>query len=118
MTFDPGFARLPSPPYVAVIFSSRRSAHDDALYQATAARMLELARQQPGFLGEESTRGADGFGITVAYWASESDALRWKGHAEHRIAQETGRARWYEHYEIRVATVTRAYGMNPQEKST
>ena len=63
MTFDPGFARLPSPPYVAVIFSSRRGAHDDVGYQATAARMLELARQQPGFLGEESTRGADGFGI-------------------------------------------------------
>ena len=33
----------------------------------------------------------------------------WRAEAEHRVAQETGRARWYEHYSLRVATVERAY---------
>lgn len=63
-----GFARLPKPPYYAVIFSSLRNSQDEAGYGVMAERMVELAQQQPGFLGMESTRGADGFGITVAYW--------------------------------------------------
>ncbi len=105
-----GFARLPKPPYYAVIFSSRRNGRDDEGYGATAQRMVELAAQQPGFLGAESTRGADGFGITVAYFESE-DAIRgWKLHAEHAAAREQGRRDWYEHFEVRVAKVERAYG--------
>ena len=103
------FARLPAPPYYAVIFSSRRSAGDQG-YEQTAARMVELAAEQPGFLGAESARGADGFGITVSYWASEAAIAAWRAQAEHRVAQESGRARWYEHYEIRVARVERANG--------
>ena len=103
------FARLPAPPYYAVIFSSRRSEGDQG-YEQTAARMVELAAEQPGFLGAESARGADGFGITVSYWASEAAIAAWRAQAEHRVAQESGRARWYEHYEIRVARVERAHG--------
>lgn len=60
-------ARLPEPPYYAVIFSSRRTPGDNG-YAETAARMEELAATMPGFLGVESARGEDGFGITVAYW--------------------------------------------------
>jgi heme-degrading monooxygenase HmoA len=103
------FARLPEPPYYAVIFSSRRSAGDQG-YEQAAERMVELAAEQPGFLGAESARGADGFGITVSYWASEAAIAAWRAQAEHRAAQESGRARWYEHYEIRVARVERAHG--------
>jgi heme-degrading monooxygenase HmoA len=103
------FARLPQPPYYAVIFSSRRTAGDEG-YEQMAARMVELAAQQPGFLGAESARSADGFGITVSYWRSEADIAAWRQHAEHRLAQEGGRARWYEHYELRVARVERAWG--------
>lgn len=107
---DTGFARLPQPPYYAVIFSSRRNDRDDEGYGATAQRMAELAAQQRAFLGVESTRGSDGFGITVAYFDSE-DAIRgWKLHAEHAVAREQGRRDWYEHFEVRVAKVERAYG--------
>lgn len=102
------FARLPEPPYYAVIFSSRRTP-GEAGYGAMAERMVELAAQQPGFLGVESVRGADGFGITVSYWRSEEDIAAWRRHAEHRVAQEQGRAQWYEHYELRVARVERAW---------
>lgn len=103
------FARLPPPPYYAVVFSSLRTAGDQG-YEQVAARMVELAAQQPGFLGAESARGADGFGITVSYWRSEADIAAWRQHAEHRLAQEGGRTRWYEHYELRVARVERAWG--------
>jgi heme-degrading monooxygenase HmoA len=91
-----------------VIFSSLRTPGDEG-YGQMAARMVELAQHQPGFLGEESTRGADGFGITVAYWSSLEAIAHWRAHAEHRVAQETGKAKWYEHYAVRVALVERAY---------
>ena len=103
------FAALPPPPYYAVIFSSLRTP-TDAGYAAMSDRMVELARLQPGFLGAESTRGADGFGITVSYWTSLDAIAHWRADAEHRVAQETGKAQWYEHYELRVALVERAYG--------
>jgi len=102
------FARLPEPPYYAVIFSSLRTAGDQG-YEAMAARMVELAQQQAGFLGAESTRDAEGFGITVSYWRSDEDIAAWRRNAEHRIAQERGRTDWYAHYELRVARVERAW---------
>lgn len=107
------FARLPKPHYYAVIFSSVRTSGDNG-YGHTAERMVELAKKQPGYLGVESARGADGFGITVSYWESEEAIRNWKQHAEHLIAQETGIRHWYEHYELRVAKVERAYGKQPQ----
>ena len=105
-----GFTDLPKPPYYAVIFSSQRNVHDDAGYGAMAQRMVELAHAQPGFLGVESTRGADGFGITVAYWESEDAIRAWRMHAEHTAAREQGRRDWYDRFELRVAKVERAYG--------
>lgn len=106
---DLAFARTPAPPYYAVIFSSRRR-EGDHRYGVTADRMVELAAGQPGFLGVESTRGADGFGITVSYWRDEASILAWRRHAEHTLARERGRNEWYEHFELRVAKVERAYG--------
>ena len=54
--------------------------------------------------------GADGLGITVAYWKTEADIAAWKANADHLAAQRAGAERWYEHYEVRVAKVERAYG--------
>jgi hypothetical protein len=34
--------------------------------------MVELAAEQPGYLGIETCRGEDGFGITVSYWQDEA----------------------------------------------
>ena len=104
----PSFASLPPPPYYAVIFSSLRTPGDEG-YAAMADRMVELAQHQPGFLGVESARGTDGFGITVSYWTSLEAIAHWRAHAEHRVAQETGKAQWYDHYALRVALVERAY---------
>ena len=75
-----------------------------------ATRMLELAAAQPGFLGVDSARGADGLGITVSYWQSVEAISAWKAVAEHRAAQESGRRDWYAAYQVRIARVERAYG--------
>jgi heme-degrading monooxygenase HmoA len=103
-------ASTPEPPYYAVIFSSQRTSTDDAAYSAMAEAMAALARKQPGYLGIESARGADGVGITVSYWADAGAVAAWKAVAEHVVAQRLGRERWYEAYELRVCKVERAYG--------
>lgn len=104
------FAATPQPPYYAVIFSSRRQG-EDAGYADMADHMVALAAQQPGYLGIESARDAQGFGITVSYWRSLEDIAAWKANAEHRQAQALGRSRWYGAFELRIARVERAYGM-------
>lgn len=93
----------------AVIFTSQRTPGDGG-YGEMADRMVELATQQPGYLGVESARGTDGLGITVSYWRSMDDIAAWRRQLEHRAARDQGRAQWYSHYELRVARVERAYG--------
>ena len=102
-------ARTPPPPYFAVIFTSLRTPADSAGYERAAERMLELARQQPGFLGVESARGEEGLGITVSYWTSEAAIAAWRDEAEHRLAQQAGRERWYSAFALRVCRVERAW---------
>ncbi len=102
------FAASLDPPYYAVIFSSLR-ADEDSDYETTADRMVELARTMPGYLGIESARDAEGFGITVSYWRDEASIASWRSYSEHVLAQERGKREWYAHYEIRVARVERSY---------
>jgi heme-degrading monooxygenase HmoA len=110
------FARTPAPPYYAVIFASQRNGEDTEGYEAAAQRMLELAAQQPGFLGVESVRDADGFGVTLSYWDSEAAIAAWKRQAEHAAARDRGRRDWYDHFSLRVARVERTYGTPMESK--
>lgn len=105
---DDAFASLPPPPYYIVAFSSTRKEGDHG-YAAMADAMVDLASRQPGYLGIESARGVDGFGITNSYWADEASLLAWKEVAKHLLAQKLGKERWYQHYETRIAKVERAY---------
>lgn len=97
--------------YCAVIFTSRRAlAEDGSLvdergYEAASARMVALARQQPGYLGYESTHSDDGAGITVSYWRSEEDAHAWGSNPEHRLVQREGVSRWYSWHTLRIGIV-------------
>ena len=100
-------ATTPKPPYYAVIFTSRRSGGDND-YARTAERMLELASQQPGFLGFETAR--EELGISISYWADENSINAWKANAEHRAAQQRGKRDWYRWYRVRVCRVEREYG--------
>ena len=85
-----GFAQMPAPPYYAVIFSSQRTEGDHG-YGEMAERMTRLAARRPGFLGIDSVRGTDGFGITVSYWASTEAIAAWKADVDHRAAQALGK---------------------------
>lgn len=104
-----GFAETPEDGYFAVIFTSRHSTDTEG-YGQMATRMLELAPEQPGFLGIERARGEDGLALAVSYWADEESIAAWKRHAEHREAQRLGVTQWYDQYEVRIARVERSYG--------
>lgn len=99
-------AKTPKPPYYAVIFSALRTDVDEG-YDQTAAKMVELAMQQPGFLGVEHARNE--LGITVSYWKDEASIAAWKAQADHQLAQQYGREKWYDGFALRVAKVERAY---------
>ena len=94
---------------VAVIFQSLRTADDAEGYAASAAAMERLAAAQPGYRGVASARDADGFGITVSWWADNEAAEAWRDHPEHAATRKAGRARWYGSYRVDVARVERSY---------
>ncbi len=76
----PQVVSTPKPPYYAAIFTSLRTEGDKG-YKKTADRMVELAEDQPGFLGVESAR--EELGITVSYWSDIESIKHWKANVEH-----------------------------------
>lgn len=100
---------LPNPPYYAVIFVNQRTTEDPQGYGETADLMVELAQQQPGYLGMESVRDASGKGITVSYWKDMDAIKRWKENATHTSARNKGRESWYQDYELQIAKIEHGY---------
>lgn len=107
-------AHTPAPPYYAVIFTSQRTDEHGAAYEAMGDKMVELAAQQEGFLGIESVRSAEGFGITVSYWSSLEHIRAWKEHSLHRVAQEKGKSSWYASFGLRISKVERDHFMGTE----
>lgn len=93
------------PAQYAVVFVSRQTEDEADQYAQTAERMEALARQQPGFVGVDSVRGADALGITVSYWESLESIRNWGKQLEHLQAQAAGRNRWYKSYDIYVTRI-------------
>lgn len=102
------FAKMPKPPYYAVIFSNSLNSDVEG-YQRMAENMHSLAINHPGCIGAESSRDETGFGITVSYWQDESSIKSWKADAKHLVAQRLGIEGWYQYYQLRVAKVERSY---------
>ena len=100
-------AQTPPPPYYAVIFTTTRTQGDNG-YSAMAAKMEELAKQQPGYLGIESAR--EETGITVSYWRDLESIRNWKMNLDHLQAQKLGKEKWYAQYKLRICLVERDYG--------
>lgn len=98
---------MPKPPYYAVIFTSKLKETNQNTYANMAEKMLTLASQQKGFLGEESAR--ETIGITVSYWKDLNSIQQWKENSEHLKAQVLGRNEWYKNYTVRIAKVEKEY---------
>lgn len=95
-------------PYYAVIFTSILNDEiDKEEYSKTALRMVELAKEQEGFLGIESAR--EEIGITVSYWKDLESIKKWKFQTEHTLAREKGRSDFYKAFKTRISKVERDY---------
>ena len=70
-------------------------------------RLEKMVCDQPSYVGMESVRVNDGFGITVCYWKDEASITNWKINLEHQDVQEKGKAIWYKNYFLRIAKVDR-----------
>jgi len=99
-------ATTPEPPYYVVIFTSVRTDSDNG-YAEMADQMMELAKNQSGFLGVESAR--EQIGITVSYWKDLESIQKWRENPEHQVAQRKGKEEWYLQFTTRVAKVERDY---------
>jgi heme-degrading monooxygenase HmoA len=96
-------------PYYVAVFTTMRTT-DQSGYSETNARMEELVKDVPGFLGMDHAQTPGGLGITVGYFRDADALTQWRSNAEHRAAQERGRADWYESYTLHVAKVERSHG--------
>lgn len=100
-------SKTPEPPYYAAIFTSERTEGDKG-YSNMADKMVELASNQPEFLGVESARDSE-LGITVSYWDSLDAISQWKNNAAHQIAQQRVKSESYKGFGLRVTKVERQY---------
>lgn len=104
-------ANTPKAPYYAVIFTSLRTDVDDN-YSEIANKMVELAKEQDGFLGIEFARNE--IGITVSYWRDLESIKQWKMNTDHTVARDKGRKDWYSAFKTRIAKVERDYGFEKE----
>lgn len=97
------------PPYYAAVFTAVRTENQSG-YGETGARMEDLVKDVPGFLGMDHAQTPGGLGITVGYFRDADALTQWRRNAEHRAAQRRGRDEWYQSYTLHVAKVERSHG--------
>lgn len=97
----------PNPPYYAVI-APAEMAEDFRGYPELATKLVELAKEQPGFLGIESG-SQKGFALAVSYWESLEAIDGWRHNARHMAAKEMGKTKWFTKYVTRIAKVEQVY---------
>ena len=94
---------------VVTVFRSRLRDDAEPGYHETAAEMLALARELPGFVDFKSFAAEDGERVSLVTFADHESQQRWREHVAHREAQRQGRAGWYAAYSIQVSDCTRAH---------
>ncbi|MEV0484923.1 antibiotic biosynthesis monooxygenase [Streptomyces sp. NPDC050508] len=97
------------PPYYVAVFTTVRT-QEQSDYSETNARMEDLVKDIPGYLGMDHAQTPGGLGITVGYFRDADALTEWRTDAEHRAAQKRGRDQWYESYTLHVAKVERSHG--------
>ncbi len=86
--------------FLVVFRNRKRMGLDEEAYEADAARMLALAKTQPGFLSFKNYLSEDGEVVALSEWGSEAAAHAWGSHPEHAEIQARGRRHYYESYTL------------------
>ena len=86
--------------HVLVVFRTRLDEAARSAYEPMAKRMVELAEQQPGYLGIKTFVAEDGERVSISEFESMEAAMAWRNHPEHQKAQELGMSMFYLEYEL------------------
>lgn len=97
---------------IAVIFEVEPVEGRAHEYFDLAAELKPELERIDGFLSVERFESltAPGRYLSLSFWRDEDAVKRWREHADHRAAQEAGKAGIFARYRIRVAEVVRDYG--------
>ena len=101
-------ANTPRPPYVCAIFTSIRTDVQEGYDEMDELTFKEIETNE-GYLGCESFRDEDGFGVNVSYWKDMNALKNWKENTLHKKAQALGKEKWYKNYKLRICLVERDY---------
>lgn len=80
----------------------------DETFHRLNDRIIEIAEQNPGYLGRESWT-QDDRNVVILYWRSLDDLRAFGSHPEHLLAKSRYKE-WYAGYKIVIAEVLREYG--------
>lgn len=92
---------------VVVVFRSRIKPGAEAALEALGPRLYELGSNMPGFVSYKEYAAADGETVAIVEFDTHEHLAAWRMHAEHRAAQQRGRAELFESYRIQVCDVVR-----------
>ncbi len=102
---------MPTSNFYAVIFSSIKSEDLDG-YKEMDELTMQLAQQQPGFLGYESVN-FNNKGIFISYWRTKEDIANWRKNATHLMAKSQAK-KWYNRYLTQICFVENSHEFNSE----
>ncbi|WP_394796735.1 antibiotic biosynthesis monooxygenase family protein [Armatimonas sp.] len=92
---------------IVTVFRNRLRPDATEAYAELAPQMVELAKQQPGFISLKTFTATDGERVTIAEFESDEAVLAWRNNAIHQNAQERGRTDFYAEYISQTCEVIR-----------
>jgi heme-degrading monooxygenase HmoA len=104
---------------IAVIFEVQPAEGRLQEYLDLAAALRPELERIDGFLSIErfSSLTTPGRILSLSFFRDEQAIAAWRTHAEHRAAQEAGRAGVFADYRLRIAAVVRDYGMQARAEA-
>jgi heme-degrading monooxygenase HmoA len=93
---------------MVVVFRARRTPEGvGEEYRHWFLRMIELARNMPGYISHKGYAADDGERLTLFEWESAETLHAWAAHPEHIPVKRLGREKFYIEYHLQVCDVVR-----------
>ena len=102
---------------IAVIFEVEPAGHGE--YLRIAGDLRPLLDGIDGFISVERFQSLSDPKrlVSLSFWRDEAAVGQWRNTAEHRAAQQAGRAGVLRDYRLRIAHVVRDYGMEARAEA-
>ena len=104
---------------LAVIFEFEPYPDQRQSYLDLAAALLDELEKIDGFIAIERFESLTRPGklLSLSFWRDEAAIAAWRNLAQHREAQQAGRAGLFADYRLRVATVVRDYSLHERAQA-